>query len=208
MACVDRCVHSDRRALSYGTSRRCCCTPAACTSICARHSPALGLPLRLTFFAVIQTEPSPPPAWRSRASSRFYPPAFGEPPPDRPYICHPVTRSRSPLRNWYDLGDRGAHRRTRAARSTARSCRTFTSAKTVALVGLILDCSWLNAQAVHVNFTDMFRLGAFDPSPSGGRQAAPSTDCGACVAQSGFAVLRRFVARHHGHRGRGPQSHS
>ncbi|MDE3165401.1 MAG: amino acid permease [Acidobacteriota bacterium] len=42
----------------------------------------------------------------------------------------------------------------------------FTSAKTVALAGLILAgliLGW-NAQAVHANFTGMFRLGAFDPS--------------------------------------------
>ncbi len=42
----------------------------------------------------------------------------------------------------------------------------FGSAKTVALAGLILAgliLGW-NAQAVHANFTGMFRLGAFDPS--------------------------------------------
>src|SRR3984893_4475036 len=42
----------------------------------------------------------------------------------------------------------------------------FTSAKTVALVALILAGLFLgwNSNAVHVNFTDMFRFGAFDPS--------------------------------------------
>ncbi|MGA3213462.1 MAG: APC family permease, partial [Terriglobales bacterium] len=42
----------------------------------------------------------------------------------------------------------------------------FTSAKTLALIGLILAgllLGW-NATAVHTNFHDMFRLGSFDPS--------------------------------------------
>jgi APA family basic amino acid/polyamine antiporter len=42
----------------------------------------------------------------------------------------------------------------------------FTSAKTIALIGLILAgllLGW-NAAAVHTNFHDMFRLGSFDPS--------------------------------------------
>src|SRR5947207_4787844 len=42
----------------------------------------------------------------------------------------------------------------------------FTSAKTIALTGLILAGIFLgwNSEAVHVNFTNMFTLGAFDPS--------------------------------------------
>ncbi len=42
----------------------------------------------------------------------------------------------------------------------------FTSAKTIALAALILAGLFLgwNSEAVHVNFTDMFRLGSFDPS--------------------------------------------
>jgi APA family basic amino acid/polyamine antiporter len=42
----------------------------------------------------------------------------------------------------------------------------FTSAKTVALAALILSGLFLgwNSEAIHVNFTGMFRLGTFDPS--------------------------------------------
>jgi APA family basic amino acid/polyamine antiporter len=63
----------------------------------------------------------------------------------------------------------------------------FTSAKTVALAGLILAgllLGW-NSQAVQVNFTDMFRLGAFDPSLGVAAASAYGLIVALCVSQSG-----------------------
>jgi APA family basic amino acid/polyamine antiporter len=63
----------------------------------------------------------------------------------------------------------------------------FTSAKTVALVALILAGLFLgwNANAVHVNFTDMFRFGAFDPSLGVAAGSVFGLLVALCVAQSG-----------------------
>ena len=63
----------------------------------------------------------------------------------------------------------------------------FTSAKTLALAALILAGLFLgwNANAVHVNFTDMFRFGAFDPSLGVAAGSAFGLLVALCVAQSG-----------------------
>jgi APA family basic amino acid/polyamine antiporter len=63
----------------------------------------------------------------------------------------------------------------------------FTSAKTLALAGLILlglTIGW-NAEAVQTNFHDMFRLGAFDPSLGVAAAGAYGLVVALCVAQSG-----------------------
>jgi APA family basic amino acid/polyamine antiporter len=63
----------------------------------------------------------------------------------------------------------------------------FTSAKTIALAALILAGLFLgwNANAVHVNFTDMFRFGAFDPSLGVAAGSVFGLLVALCVAQSG-----------------------
>jgi APA family basic amino acid/polyamine antiporter len=63
----------------------------------------------------------------------------------------------------------------------------FTSAKTVALVALILAGLFLgwNANAVHVNFTNFFRFGAFDPSLGVAAGSVFGLIVALCVAQSG-----------------------
>ena len=63
----------------------------------------------------------------------------------------------------------------------------FTSAKTVALAALILAGIFLgwNSTAVHANFTDMFRLGAFDPSLGVAAGSVFGLVVALCVAQSG-----------------------
>jgi basic amino acid/polyamine antiporter, APA family len=63
----------------------------------------------------------------------------------------------------------------------------FTSAKTVALAALILAGLFLgwNSNAVHVNFTNMFRFGAFDPSLGVVAGSAFGLLVALCVAQSG-----------------------
>jgi APA family basic amino acid/polyamine antiporter len=63
----------------------------------------------------------------------------------------------------------------------------FTSAKTVALAALILAGLFLgwNSQAVHANFTDMFRLGSFDASLGVAAGSVFGLIVALCVAQSG-----------------------
>jgi APA family basic amino acid/polyamine antiporter len=63
----------------------------------------------------------------------------------------------------------------------------FTSAKTVALAALILAGLFLgwNSQAVHTNFTDMFRLGNFDASLGVVAASTFGLIVALCVAQSG-----------------------
>jgi APA family basic amino acid/polyamine antiporter len=63
----------------------------------------------------------------------------------------------------------------------------FTSAKTVALAALILAGLFLgwNSTAVHANFTDMFRLGAFDSSLGVAAASMYGLIVALCVAQSG-----------------------
>ena len=63
----------------------------------------------------------------------------------------------------------------------------FTSAKTVALAALILAGIFLgwNSTAVHANFTDMFRLGSFDPSLGVAAASVFGLIVALCVAQSG-----------------------
>jgi len=63
----------------------------------------------------------------------------------------------------------------------------FTSAKTLALAALILAGLFLgwNSNAVHVNFTDMFRFGAFDPSLGVAAGSIFGLLVALCVAQSG-----------------------
>jgi len=63
----------------------------------------------------------------------------------------------------------------------------FTSAKTIALTGLILAGIFLgwNSEAVHVNFTNMFTLGAFDPSLGVAAASTFGLIVALCVAQSG-----------------------
>ena len=63
----------------------------------------------------------------------------------------------------------------------------FSSAKTVALAGLIvagLVLGW-NSQAIHTNFTDMFRLGAYDSSLGVAAASGFGLLVALCVAQSG-----------------------
>src|SRR5476649_65840 len=63
----------------------------------------------------------------------------------------------------------------------------FTTAKTVALAALILAglvLGW-NAAAVKVNFTDMFRLGTYDPSLGVAEGSIFGLIVALCVAQSG-----------------------
>jgi APA family basic amino acid/polyamine antiporter len=63
----------------------------------------------------------------------------------------------------------------------------FTSAKTVALAALILAGLFLgwNSEAVHVNFTDAFRLGSFDSSLGVAAASTFGLIVALCVAQSG-----------------------
>ncbi len=63
----------------------------------------------------------------------------------------------------------------------------FTSAKTIALAALILAGLFLgwNSNAVHVNFTDFFRFGAFDPSLGVAAGSVFGLLVALCVAQSG-----------------------
>jgi APA family basic amino acid/polyamine antiporter len=63
----------------------------------------------------------------------------------------------------------------------------FTSAKTIALAALILAGLFLgwNSTAVHVNFTDMFRLGAYDASLGVAAGSVFGLLVALCVAQSG-----------------------
>src|SRR4029077_19057150 len=63
----------------------------------------------------------------------------------------------------------------------------FTSAKTVALAALILAGLFLgwNSAAVHVNFTDMFRLGTYDASLGVAAGSFFGLIVALCVAQSG-----------------------
>ena len=63
----------------------------------------------------------------------------------------------------------------------------FTSAKTVALVALILCGLFLgwNSEAVHTNFSDMFRIGAFDSSLGVAAASTFGLIVALCVAQSG-----------------------
>jgi APA family basic amino acid/polyamine antiporter len=63
----------------------------------------------------------------------------------------------------------------------------FTSAKTIALAALILAGIFLgwNSSAVHANFSDAFRLGAFDPSLGVAAASAYGLIVALCVAQSG-----------------------
>ena len=63
----------------------------------------------------------------------------------------------------------------------------FTSAKTLALAGLIvagLTLGW-NSAAVHGNFTDMFHLGGFDPALGVPAASVFGLIVALCVAQSG-----------------------
>jgi basic amino acid/polyamine antiporter, APA family len=63
----------------------------------------------------------------------------------------------------------------------------FTSAKTVALAALILvglTLGW-NSAAVHANFTNMFKLGAFDASLGVAAASAYGLMVALCVSQSG-----------------------
>src|SRR5471030_549896 len=78
----------------------------------------------------------------------------------------------------------------------------FTTAKTVALAALILAglvLGW-NAAAVKVNFTDMFRLGAYDPSLGVAAGSIFRLDRGAMRSPIRLAVFGRFLARHYLHR--------
>ena len=63
----------------------------------------------------------------------------------------------------------------------------FTSAKTLALAALILAGLFLgwNSAAVHVNFNDMFRMGAYDPSLGVAAGGLFGLLVALCVAQSG-----------------------
>jgi basic amino acid/polyamine antiporter, APA family len=63
----------------------------------------------------------------------------------------------------------------------------FTSAKTVALVALILCGLFLgwNSEAVHTNFSDMFRVGNFDASLGVAAASTIGLIVALCVAQSG-----------------------
>jgi APA family basic amino acid/polyamine antiporter len=63
----------------------------------------------------------------------------------------------------------------------------FTTAKTAALAGLIVAGLFLgwNGNAVHMNFTNFFRVGAFDPSLGVQAGSAFGLLVALCVAQSG-----------------------
>jgi basic amino acid/polyamine antiporter, APA family len=63
----------------------------------------------------------------------------------------------------------------------------FTIAKTAALAGLIVLglTIGLSADAIHVNFTNFFRLGAFDPSLGVGAGTVYGLVVALCVAQAG-----------------------